>query len=74
MRRAFSSGATIQRREVLHAAVWLKSPVTVVADDGDELAVLGQQKVSRRRRHLGGSHVSPRGSTGRSRTSHGSRP
>jgi uncharacterized protein DUF402 len=36
----FAAGTTVQRREVLHGAVWLESPVTVVADDGQELAVL----------------------------------
>lgn len=40
MSSVFAAGATIQRREVLHGAVWLQSPVTVVADDGHELAVL----------------------------------
>jgi len=36
----FSAGSTILRREVLHGQVWLQSPVTVIADDGTELAVL----------------------------------
>lgn len=37
--RPFAAGATIQRREVLHSRLWLEHPVTVVADDGDVLAV-----------------------------------
>jgi hypothetical protein len=36
----FDAGTTVQRRDVLHGAVWLQSPVTVVADGGRELAVL----------------------------------
>jgi len=40
MSSAFAPGSTILRREVLHGQVWLQSPVTVIADDGDELAVL----------------------------------
>lgn len=34
----FASGSIIHRREVLHGAVWLSTPVTVVSD-GDVLAV-----------------------------------
>lgn len=34
----FSPGSTIHRREVLHGAVWLSTPVTVL-NDGDVLAV-----------------------------------
>ena len=33
------SGEVITRREVLHGATWLEHPVTVVADNGDVLAV-----------------------------------
>lgn len=40
MSPTFPAGITVQRREVLHGAVWLQTPVTVVADDGRELAVL----------------------------------
>lgn len=40
MTTVFNQGMIIDRREVLHGQVWLKSPVTVVADDGIELAVL----------------------------------
>ena len=40
MSPAFAAGSTILRREVLHGQVWLQSPVTVIADDGTELAVL----------------------------------
>jgi Protein of unknown function (DUF402) len=36
----FRPGAEITRREVLHGRLWLDHPVTVVADDGDVLAVL----------------------------------
>lgn len=32
-------GDIITRREVLHGETWLEHPVTVVADDGDVLAV-----------------------------------
>lgn len=35
----FTPGATIQRREVLHGDLWLTHPVSVVADDGEVLAV-----------------------------------
>lgn len=35
----FEPGAEIVRREVLHGHTWLECPVTVVADDGDVLAV-----------------------------------
>ncbi len=38
----FQPGTTIIRREVLLGLPWLESPVTVVADDGDVLAVLLQ--------------------------------
>ena len=37
---AFRPGTEITRREVLHGRLWLDHPVTVVADDGDVLAVL----------------------------------
>lgn len=40
MSSVFAAGSTILRREVLHGEVWLQSPVTVIADDGTELAVL----------------------------------
>ncbi len=40
MTTVFNQGMIIERREVLHGQVWLESPVTVVADDGIELAVL----------------------------------
>ena len=33
------AGAVIRRREVLHGQLWMDHPVTVVADDGDVLAV-----------------------------------
>jgi hypothetical protein len=36
----FQPGQVVTRREVLHGRPWLESPVTVVADDGDVLAVL----------------------------------
>ena len=36
----FRPGQVVTRREVLHGRPWLESPVTVVADDGDVLAVL----------------------------------
>jgi len=36
----FRPGQVVTRREVLHGRPWLQSPVTVVADDGDVLAVL----------------------------------
>jgi Protein of unknown function (DUF402). len=32
-------GTVVTRREVLHGEVWLEHPVTVVADDGETLAV-----------------------------------
>lgn len=35
----FVPGQIIERREVLHGEVWLSCPVTVVADDGERLAV-----------------------------------
>ena len=35
----FEPGAVITRREVLHGRTWLEHPVTVVADDGEVLAV-----------------------------------
>ena len=35
----FQAGRVIERREVLNGEVWLSSPVTVVHDDGDRLAV-----------------------------------
>ena len=35
----FRPGTEIARREVLHGLPWLECPVTVVADDGDALAV-----------------------------------
>jgi hypothetical protein len=35
----FQAGQVIERREVLNGEVWLSSPVTVVHDDGDRLAV-----------------------------------
>lgn len=35
----FQTGQVIERREVLHGELWLTSPVTVVHDDGDRLAV-----------------------------------
>lgn len=35
----YAAGTIIQRREVLHERLWLEHPVTVVADDGDVLAV-----------------------------------
>lgn len=37
---SWSSGRSITRREVLHGQLWLAHPVSVVADDGDVLAVL----------------------------------
>ena len=40
MSSVFAAGSSILRREVLHGEVWLQSPVTVIADDGIELAVL----------------------------------
>lgn len=36
----YRPGTEITRREVLHGRVWMDSPVTVVADDGEVLAVL----------------------------------
>ena len=36
----FRPGTEISRREVLHGRLWLSHPVTVVADDGEVLAVL----------------------------------
>ena len=36
----FRTGQVVTRREVLHGRPWLESPVTVVADAGDVLAVL----------------------------------
>ena len=36
----FRPGTEITRREVLHGRLWLTHPVTVVADDGEVLAVL----------------------------------
>ncbi len=36
----FRPGTEITRREVLHGRLWLDHPVTVVADDGEVLAVL----------------------------------
>jgi hypothetical protein len=38
----FRPGTEITRREVLHGRLWLSHPVTVVADDGEVLAVLLQ--------------------------------
>lgn len=35
----FQPGHFIERREVLHGELWLSSPVTVVYDDGERLAV-----------------------------------
>lgn len=35
----FAPGAVIARRELLHGRLWLEHPVTVVADDGEVLAV-----------------------------------
>jgi hypothetical protein len=35
----FETGQVIERREVLHGELWMTSPVTVVRDDGDCLAV-----------------------------------
>lgn len=35
----FEAGSVIERREVLHGRLWLSTPVTVVSDDGDILAV-----------------------------------
>ncbi|MBB2894639.1 DUF402 domain-containing protein [Flexivirga oryzae] len=35
----FEAGSVIERREVLHGRLWLSTPVTVVRDDGDILAV-----------------------------------
>lgn len=35
----FQPGQTIERREVLHGELWMTSPVTVVSDDGERLAV-----------------------------------
>ena len=35
-----TAGDRISRREVLHGQLWLEVPVTVVEDDGQELAVL----------------------------------
>lgn len=35
----FQTGQVIERREVLKGELWLTSPVTVVSDDGDRLAV-----------------------------------
>ncbi len=37
--KSFRPGDEIGRREVLHGLVWLASPVTVVEDDGNKLAV-----------------------------------
>lgn len=37
--RLFRPGHVIERREVLHGELWLSSPVTVVHDDGERLAV-----------------------------------
>ncbi|MBF4770403.1 DUF402 domain-containing protein [Nocardioides agariphilus] len=37
---AYRPGTEIARREVLHGLPWLECPVTVMADDGDVLAVL----------------------------------
>jgi len=36
----YQPGSTISRLEVLHGQLWMEHPVTVVFDDGDELAVL----------------------------------
>lgn len=35
----FQTGQVIERREVLQGELWMTSPVTVVHDDGDRLAV-----------------------------------
>ncbi|WP_164775251.1 DUF402 domain-containing protein [Nocardioides pantholopis] len=35
----FQRGEVIERREMLHGDLWLTTPVTVVDDDGDRLAV-----------------------------------
>ncbi|SDD46437.1 DUF402 domain-containing protein [Nocardioides lianchengensis] len=37
---ACAPGTVVERREVLHGQVWLSTPVTVVDDDGETLAVL----------------------------------
>jgi hypothetical protein len=36
----YRPGTEITRREVLHGRLWMEHPVTVVADDGEVLAVL----------------------------------
>src|SRR6478736_2209767 len=38
--KPYEPGAVIRRREVPHGKPWMDHPVTVVADDGDLLAVL----------------------------------
>lgn len=40
MSSPFEPGTTVVRRESLHGQPWLETPVTVVADEGDVLAVL----------------------------------
>ncbi|WP_248582454.1 DUF402 domain-containing protein [Nocardioides sp. InS609-2] len=40
MQPRYQPGTTIRRCEVLHGQLWMEHPVTVVADDGDVLAVL----------------------------------
>jgi uncharacterized protein DUF402 len=37
--KAFNPGAVVDRREVLHGRPWLVTPMRVVEDTGDELAV-----------------------------------
>ena len=38
--KPYEPGSVVRRREVLHGKLWMDHPVTVVADDGDLLAVL----------------------------------
>ncbi len=53
----YATGTVITRREVLHGHTWLECPVTVVADDGDVLAVqLGPDRRSRSSTHPFGTH------------------
>lgn len=40
MQPRYEPGSTIRRLEVLHDRLWMESPVTVVSDDGEVLAVL----------------------------------
>ncbi len=53
----FVPGARIIRREVLHGRPWMESPVSVVADDGEVLAVqLGPESPFRFLDHPFGAH------------------